>query len=586
VASERVERKLAAILAADVVGYSRLTGADEEGTIGRVQALRREIIDPAIAACRGRIVKTTGDGILIEFASVVDAVHCAIELQRGTASRNDDQPQDKRIAYRIGIHVGDVVVDGDDLLGDAVNVAARLEGVAEPGGICVSEDAYRQVRDRVSARFVDAGEQQLKNIARPVHVYCLADEATAAAAVRSALTPPDKPSIAVLPFHNMSGDPEQEYFADGMVEDIITALSRFPWLMVIARNSTFTYKNKIIEMKQVGRELGVRYALEGSVRKAAGTVRITGQLIDCATGVHLWADRFDGRLDNVFDLQDRVTANVVGAIEPRLRKAEIERATRKPTGNLDAYDYFLRGLSRFYSYARQGNEDALKLFLKVIDLDPNYAAAYGMAAYCRHRRRACGWSDDQKGDLHELSRLARQAAKLGKDDPVALSTAGWVTAFDLRDPELGAALIDRALALNPSEATSWWMSAFARVWLGEPEQAIVHAQRAMRLSPRDPLIHQMYVAIGNAHFVSGKYEEAAASALAALQVEPDFQPGLRLGAAAYGQLGRPEEANRLILRLREAFPDVTLSVLKDLLPYRLDHLTAYLDGLRKAGLPE
>jgi TolB-like protein len=284
----------------------------------------------------------------------VDAVHCAIELQRGTASRNDDQPQDKRIAYRIGIHVGDVVVDGDDLLGDAVNVAARLEGVAEPGGICVSEDAYRQVRDRVSSRFVDAGEQQLKNIARPARVYCLADEATRAAAVRSALTPPDKPSIAVLPFHNMSGDPEQEYFADGMVEDIITALSRFPWLMVIARNSTFTYKNKIIDMKQVGRELGVRYALEGSVCKAAGPVRITGQLIDCATGVHLWADRFDGRLNKVFDLQDRVTTNVVGAIEPRLRKAEIERATRKPTGNLDAYDFFLRGLSRFHLHTREG----------------------------------------------------------------------------------------------------------------------------------------------------------------------------------------------------------------------------------------
>ena len=585
-ASERVERKLAAILAADVVGYSRLSGADEEGTIRRVQALRREIIDPAIAAHRGRIVKTTGDGILIEFASTVDAVRCAVDVQRGTTSRNDDQPQDKRIAYRIGIHVGDVVVDRDDLLGDAVNVAARLEGIGEPGGICISEDAYRQVRDRVSSKFVDGGEQQFKNIARPVRVYYLVDDSSPAAASRAALSPPDKPSIAVLPFQNMSGDPEQEYFADGMVEDIITALSRFSWLMVIARNSTFTYKNKAIDMKQIGRELGVRYALEGSVRKAAGTVRITGQLIDCATGAHLWADRFDGALDNVFDLQDQVTLNVVGAIEPRLRKAEIERATRKPTGNLGAYDYFLRGLSRFHQYTRQGNEEAQKLFLKVIDLDPNYAAAYGMAAYCRHRRRAWGWADDRKRELHELAHLARQAAKLGKDDPVALSTAGWVTAYDLRDPELGGALIDRALALNPSEATAWWMRAFAHVWLGEPEPAIADAERAMRLSPRDPLIHQMYSAIGNAYFVSGKYEEAAASALAALQVEPDFQPGLRLGAAACGQLGRLEEANGLILRLRELFPDITLSILKDLLAYRPDHLAAFLDGLRKAGLPE
>jgi TolB-like protein len=469
---------------------------------------------------------------------VVDAVRCAVELQRGTTSRNDDKPQDKRIAYRIGIHVGDVVVDGDDLLGDTVNVAARLEGVAEPGGICISEDVYRQVRDRVLSNFVDAGEQQFKNIARPVRVYYLADDPSLATASRGrvALSPPDKPSIAVLPFQNMSGDPEQEYFADGMVEDIITALSRFSWLMVIARNSTFTYKNKAVDAKQIGRELGVRYALEGSVRKTAGTVRITGQLIDCGTGAHLWADRFDGGLDNVFDLQDQVTANVVGAIEPRLRKAEIERATRKRTGNLDAYDFFLRGLSRFHSHTREGNEDSLKLFLKAIDLDSNYAAAYGMAAYCRHRRRAWGWTDDQKGELHELAHLARQAAKLGKDDPVALSTAGWVTAFDLRDPELGAALIDRALDLNPSEAMAWWMSAFARVWLGEPERAIAHARRAMRLSPRDPLIHQMYTAIGNAYFVSGKYEEAAASALDGLQVEPDYQPGLRLGAAAYGQL--------------------------------------------------
>jgi len=586
VASERVERKLAAILAADVVGYSRLTGTDEEGTIRRVQAVRREIIDPAIAAHRGRIIKTTGDGILIEFASVVDAVRCAVDLQRGTTSRNNDQPQDKQIAYRVGVHVGDVVVDGDDLLGDTVNVAARLEGIAEAGGICVSEDVYRQVRDRVFSKFVDAGDQQFKNIARPVRVYRLADDPSLTTANWAALSPPDKPAIAVLPFQNMSGDPEQDYFADGMVEDIITALSRFSWLMVIARNSTFTYKNKAVDVKQIGRELGVRYALEGSVRRAAGTVRITGQLIDCGTGAHLWADRFDGCLDNVFDLQDKVTASVVGAIEPRLLKAEMERATRKPTSNLDAYDYFLRGLSRFHSDTRHGNEDAFQLFLKVIDLDPNYAAAYGMAAYCCHRRLVWGWSDDRKGNLHELAHLARQAAKLGKDDPVALSTAGWVTAYNLRDPEQGAALIDRALTLNPSKAMAWWMSAFARVWLGEAERAIAHAQRAIRLSPRDPLIHQMHTAIGNAYFVSGRYEEAAASALVGLQVEPDYQPALRLGAAAYGQLGQLEDANRLILQLRELFPDITLSVLKDLLPYRPDHLAAYLDGLRKAGLPE
>nr|WP_249164653.1 adenylate/guanylate cyclase domain-containing protein [Bradyrhizobium jicamae] len=331
-ASKRVERKLAAILAADVVGYSRLTGADEEGTIRRVQTLRQEIIDPAIAAHRGRIVKTTGDGILIEFASVVDAVRCAVELQRGTASRNDDQPQDKQIAYRVGIHVGDVVIDGDDLLGDTINVAARLEGIAEAGGICVSEDVYRQARDRVLSKFVDAGEQQLKNIARPVRVYCLADDPSLTTANWVAPPLPDKPSVAVLPFTNMSGDPEQEYFADGIVEEIITALSRFSWLMVIARNSTFTYKNKAVDVKQIGRELGVRYALEGSVRKAAGMIRITGQLIDCGTGAHLWADRFDGGLDNsIFKTKSQRASLGLSSRSCEKPRSNVQLASRRTT---------------------------------------------------------------------------------------------------------------------------------------------------------------------------------------------------------------------------------------------------------------
>jgi adenylate cyclase len=588
VEKERVQRRLAAILAADVAGYSRLTGADEEGTIVRLRGLRRELIDPTITAYGGRIVKTTGDGILIEFPSVVDAVRCAVEVQCGMVSRNSDVAVDLRIEFRVGINLGDVVVEGDDLVGDGVNVAARLEAMAEPGSICMSEDAYRQVRDRVPFKFVDSGEQQLKNIARPVRVYRLAVASSATAASQTAPPLPDKPSIAVLPFQNMSGDPEQEYFADGMVEDIITALSRFSWLMVIARNSTFTYKNKAVDVKQIGRELGVRYALEGSVRKAAGQVRITGQLIDCTTGAHLWAERFDGSLENVFDLQDQIAANVVGAIEPRLRKAEIERANRKPTESLDAYDYFLRGLSSFHAYTRQANEDALTLFSKAIALDPNYAAAYGMAAYCRHRRRVWGWSQELARDARELEHLARQAAKLGKDDPVALSTAGWVTAFDLRDLERGCALIDRARFLNPSEATAWWMSSFVQVWLGETDVAIEHARRAMRLSPIDPLMHQMHCAMSNAYFGSGHYEEAAAWALCALQVEPDYQPALRTGAAALGLLGRLEAASRLLVHLRELFPQVTMSVLKDLLPAykRADHLAALYEGLRKAGMPE
>src|SRR6516165_8965599 len=348
-----VPRKLAAILAADVAGYSRLTGLDEEGTLERLRNLRRELINPAVSLHRGRVVKTMGDGILIEFLSVVDAVRCALDVQRGMDRRNADVPTEKRIEFRVGINVGDVVVEGEDLLGDSVNVAARLEGIAEPGGICISETAYQQVRDKVDVRFQDVGEQQLKNIPRPVRAYQVWPSG-AAASLRLTLPLPDKPSIAVLPFKNMSGDPEQEYFADGVVEEIITALSRFRQLFVIARNSSFTYKDRAVDVKQVGRELGVRYVLEGSVRRSADRVHVTGQLIDAATGAHLWADRFDGALEDIFDLQDQLTASVVGAIIPKLEEAEIDRAKRKPPENLDAYDYYLRGMaSHYHSWSKE-----------------------------------------------------------------------------------------------------------------------------------------------------------------------------------------------------------------------------------------
>src|ERR1700720_2812175 len=345
-------RRLAAILAADVAGYSRLMGADEEGTHERLKALRRELADPKIKEHRGRIVKTTGDGLLIEFASVVDAVRCAVEVQREMAERNADVSPDRRIEFRMGINLGDIIKDGRDIYGDGVNVAARLEALAEPGGICVSRVVRDQVRDKLAFSFEDMGEQQVKNIARPVRVHRIVlgegagpSEATAGGAVNPPLVLPDKPSIAVRPFENMSGDPEQEYFADGMVEEIITALSRFKSLFVIARNSTFTYKGKPVDIKQVGRELGVRYVLEGSVRKAGNRVRITGQLIEAATDRHVWADKFDGALEDIFDLQDQVTMSVVGLIAPKLEQAEMERAKQKPTERLDSYDFYLRGVA-------------------------------------------------------------------------------------------------------------------------------------------------------------------------------------------------------------------------------------------------
>jgi len=388
---ERIERRLAAVLAADVAGYSRLMGRDEEGTLGQLKKFRKTIVDPTIALHRGRIVKTTGDGMLVEFASAVDAARCANEVQRGMAEVNSDVPPDVRIEFRIGIHVGDIIIDDNDIFGDGVNVAARLEGIAEPGGVCISDDAQRQIRGKVDIAFDDLGPQSLKNIAEPMRAWRLqAGKAAAPAFAKytssgsaSPLALPDKPSIAVLPFQNMSGDPEQEYFADGMVEDIITALSRFKSLFVIARNSSFTYKGKAVDIKQVGRELGVRYVLEGSVRKAGARLRITGQLIDATTGAHLWADKFEGTLEDIFDLQDKITQQVVGAIAPELDRAEIERVRRRLLSNVDAVAEHYRGLPHAHWPTTPANNDgALQHFTNAMALDPSFSPAYGGAAVC------------------------------------------------------------------------------------------------------------------------------------------------------------------------------------------------------------
>ena len=391
-------RKLAAILAADVVGFSRLTGADEDRTLARLRALRSDLIDPTIAVHNGRIVKRTGDGALVEFRSVVDAVRCAIEVQNAMVERNAGVPTDRQIEFRIGIHLGDVVEESDgDLMGDGVNIAARLEGIAQPGAICLSEDAYRQVRARLDLEVSDLGQTHLKNIVDPVRVYSLqvglpaqAKPSAPMATVRAdneekpapSLALPDKPSIAVLPFQNMSGDPEQEYFVDGMVEDIITGLSRIKWLFVIARNSSFTYKGRSVDVRQVGRELGVRYVLEGGVRKAGNRLRITAQLIEAETGAHLWADRFDGALDDVFELQDQITERVVGIVEPSLQHSEIERARQKRPENLDAYDLYLRALP--YSATRQLADAriAADLLESALKLNPRYATAHALLALC------------------------------------------------------------------------------------------------------------------------------------------------------------------------------------------------------------
>jgi TolB-like protein len=402
VASERVERRLAAILAADAAGYSRLMGADEEGMLAQLKRHRLDLVDPKISEHRGRIVKTTGDGMLVEFASVVDALRCAVEVQRGMAVRNVDVPQDKRIEFRVGINFGDIIIDGGDIFGDGVNVAARLESLAEPCGICMSGRVQEDTRGKPDVAFEDIGEQQLKNIAQPIRVYRARISGAPATSMRPALALPDKPSIAVLPFQNMSGDPEQEYFADEMVEDIITALSRFKSLFVIARNSSFAYKGKPVDIKQVGRELGVGYVLEGSVRKSGNRVRITGQLIDAPRGGHLWADRFDGGLEDIFDLQDQVTTRVVGIIEPTVEQAEVRRATTKSAVNLDAYDYFIRGMASLYRSTKEGIDDALQDYSKAIELDPNFAAPCGWSTIAYTRKKQGLWMSDPSAETTDL----------------------------------------------------------------------------------------------------------------------------------------------------------------------------------------
>jgi TolB-like protein len=485
-----------------------------------------------------------------------------------------------------------VIVEGSDLYGNGVNVAARMESLAEPGGICISGNVYEQVRGAVGLAFDDLGEQKVKNITNPVSAYRVhlgSSEVTEPDRQQVGAPPPlpEKPSIAVLPFQNLSDDPDQEYFADGVVEDITTALSRMRWLFVIARNSSFTYKGRAVDVKQIGRELGVRYVLEGSVRRAASRVRIAAQLINASTGAHFWADHFDGALDDIFDLQDQVTASVVGAIAPRLEQAEIERARHKPTENLDAYDYFLRGMASFYRWTKDANEEALKLFYKAIERDPDFASAYALAAWCYVWRKGCGWMNDRAQEIAEGARLARRAVKLGKDDAVALARGGHAIGHLDSDLNGGIACIDRALILNPNLAIAWYLSGWLRAFRGEPELAIEHLGRAMRLSPLDPTLYHMQAGTGFAHFLAGRFDDASSWAERACQDEINYAVGNALLAASHALAARLEEARQPMARLRQVYPALRISNLREWLPIqRPEHFTRWTEGLRKAGLPE
>jgi TolB-like protein len=572
-------RRLAAILAADVAGYSRLIGADEGGTLKRLGAIRTEVTDPKIAEHHGRIVKTMGDGLLVEFGSVVDALRCAAEVQTVMAERNAAIAAENRVEFRIGVNVGDVVVEEGDIFGDGVNVAARLEALAEPGGICVSARVQEDAAGRLDLAFEDIGEQQLKNIARPVHAYRVRPARNLTAVIRAALPLPDKPSIAVLPFANMSGDPEQEYFADGMVEEIITALSRIRWLFVIARNSTFTYKGRAVDVKEIGRELGVRYVLEGSVRKAGTRVRITGQLIDALTGTHLWADRFDGSLEDVFELQDRVAVSVAGVIEPALQEAEMRRSAARPTADLSAYDFYLRALAALNPITKERTLKALGLLEQAIAIDRHYGPALSWAAMCHNHLVINGWAEAPETNGHKAGNFARQALQATQNDPGVLANAAAVLANFGEDIVAMMALVDRALGLNPSFARGWLLSGIIRILASQHDLAIEHIETALRLSPHERM-GQPLSAMGLAYFFKHRFDEAAAKVQLAIQDHPGFSLSYRHLAACYAHMGRLDDARATVARLRVITPLVVPSVLPCRDPADRE---LYLSGLRLAA---
>jgi adenylate cyclase len=579
--STPVQRKLAAILAADIAGYSRLMGADEEGTLRRLKTLRAELIDPAIAGHNGRIVKTTGDGLLVEFASVVDAMRCATQWQAAMADRT--QPAASRIEWRIGVNLGDVISDGDDIFGDGVNIAARLEAMAEPGGICISRTVVTQTRGKLDFPAEDLGDQVLKNIAQPVHVFRVLAEPKPMPEP-AALPLPDKPSIAVLPFQNMSGDPEQEYFADGMVEEIITALSRIRWFFVIARNSTFTYKGRAVDVKQIGRELGVRYVLEGSVRKAGNRIRVTAQLVESESGNHVWAERYDRDLADIFAVQDEITERVVAAIEPELYAAEHIRSQGKPPDSLDAWECVIRALSLIGQGTRDESIEAEALCRRAIAIAPGYGRAHSLLAWALLRRSV--WSGDLRTVAPEVSAETQTALALDDRDPWAHLAQGNLFNRLRRFGEAVRAL-RRALELNPNFAIAHALLGQPLVNQGANQEAVDSAERALRLSPRDRSVGTFAsIAMAMIHFTAGRYSECITWARNTIEKGPEWLAGhsfLTAALAMEGDLTAAAEARGTLLRLR---PEFTLTWMTENLPPTGELAERLREGLRKAGVPE
>jgi adenylate cyclase len=587
-------RKIAAILAADVVGFSRLTGADEDGTLAALRALRTEHTDPTIAAHNGRVFKRTGDGLLVEFRSVTEAARCAIGLQAKMAERNAGLSFDRRIEFRIGVHLGDIVEEADgDLMGDGVNIAARLEGICEPNCVCLSGAAYDQIRDKLDCRAIDLGEKDLKNIRRPVRAYqidgrplAVALEAAAPIRVASNQPQPARASLAVLPFQNLGGDLETDYFADGVIEDVITALSRVRWLFVIARNSSFIYKTRSIDSRQIGRELGVRYLLDGSIRKAGKRVRISAQLIEAATGRHIWADRFEGDLAEIFELQDRITIGVVVAVEPSLRLAEIERAQRKPTNNLDAYDLHLRALPAINAYTREGFTEAEDLLRRAIGLDGGYADALAALAECLVRMTLNGWVMDKQASTNEACDLAGRAVGADPENAAVLAVAAWAYSTLGVRFEQSLELANRALALHPNSVHVRSFCGWVFNYFGESQLAIEQFEEARRLSPVDPKSYFPMLGLAAAHFFAGHFEETVSLTGRILAEVPTHNVARRYRAAALGHLGRIDEARVLIADLLAAQPNSNLRSARSTSFRNIRMSKLYVDGLELAGLPE
>jgi adenylate cyclase len=585
-----VERRLAAIMVADVVGYTRLMAKDEAGTLAALKAHRAEFIAPKIAEHRGRLVKLMGDGTLVEFASVIDALACAVELQSGMAERNRTAGAGPEITLRIGINLGDVIVEGDDLYGEGVNLASRLEGLAEPGGICISAKVYDEVKTKLALAYEDLGERELKNVAEPTRAYRVSPDRTgdkAAAAADTNLALPDKPSIAVLPFDNMSGDPEQEFFADGITEDLITALSKVRWFFVIARNSTFTYKGKAVEVKQVAKDLGVRYVLEGSVRKAGKRVRITAQLIDATSGRHVWAERYDRQIEDIFDLQDEMSQTIVGAVEPELSAVGRERALTKPPESLDAWECFQRGLWHLWLAQPEGHLEAERLLERATVLDPGFARAYAYGSYTQYSKVILGWSEDSAQSLEAGLAMAETALSIDNKDPMGYFAAGRIHMLAGRHDDSIAAL-EQALELNPSFAQSYHGLGMTLTLAGRLDEAKAALAMAERLSPRDPNLWASTVVHALACLLSGDHEEALHWARKTIQNPraKGYWPHA-VQAAALAQLDRMEEARNAVALAREALPDLTLSYLAKTLATKDPRgLDPYLEGLRKAGLPQ